>query len=573
MFWLFQHLAQDISLIVTVAYIVSRTRWFKRAWRNPKTIREQLALILVFGGIGIFGTYTGVYVKGALANSRVVGVAVGGLLGGPLIGGGAGLLAGTHRLLLGGFTGWACGIATFLEGTVAGLIGQRVALRGLTWRTCLLLGMADEVLQMLIILLLARPFSAAWDLVRTIGMPMIVLNGVGIAIFAGIVQSSAAEAERSGAVQAQKALQIASRTLPILRHGLTAERAREVARIIYEQTDLTAVALTDREKILAHIGAGADHHQVGHAIRTRATRQAIAHGELTLAPTPSDIGCSVQNCPLASALVVPLRRGGHVIGSLKIYRDKPGGMSPVDWEFGAGLGMLFSTQLELAALEERSRLVSKAELRALQAQINPHFLFNALNTIVAFCRIDPEKARHLLLQLSELFRKNLRNGDKLVTLRQELEHVRAYAAIEQARFGDRLIVVEKIAPGTAECLLPGLTLQPLVENAIKHGIYPRKEGGTVTIEAAADGNVLEVQIKDNGVGMPAKRLSRLRTGAQVPTSGAGIGLQNVAQRLEYTYAGQAALLLDSEENAGTTVTLRIPCSHPRPQVTKEQLTK
>lgn len=558
MFWqLFQDLALNISLIVTLAYLMSRTKLFRRTLRGKANTQEKIFLVLFFGGIGIAGTYTGIDIKGALANSRVIGVAVGGLLGGPLVGIAAGLLAGGHRALLGGFTAIACGLATIVEGAIAGYLGRKFS-GNLTWKRSLLIGMGIEVVQMLMVLLIARPYTAAWDLVKDIGLPMIIMNGIGISIFVTVIHGSLEEEDRIGAVQAQKALYIANLTLPILRLGLNKETARSVAQIIYEQTDVAAVALTDREQILAHVGKGFDHHEAGRAIRTMATHQALDSGELQLAPTKAEIGCSEPNCPLSSALVVPLHFQQSVVGTLKIYRERVRGISPVDWEFGAGLGMLFSTQLELATLEARARLVDRSELKALQAQVNPHFLFNALNTVSSFCRTDPEKARHLILKLGDFFRKNLKSGEKFVTLREECEHIRAYLAIEQARFSERLCVREEITDEALNWRLPGLTLQPLVENAIKHGIYPMSTPGEILISALVEEGTLVVRIRDNGVGIPAEKLALIHAGVEVSTSGLGIGLQNVEQRLLILYGKSAAFVIESREGKGTEVILKIP---------------
>jgi len=558
MFWeLFQDLSLNISLIVTLAYLMSRTKLFRRMLRGKANTQEKIFLVLLFGGIGIAGTYTGIDIKGALANSRVIGVAVGGLLGGPLVGIAAGLLAGGHRALLGGFTAIACGFATIVEGAIAGYLGRKYS-GNLTGKRSLVIGMGIEVVQMILILLIARPYAAAWDLVKDIGLPMIIMNGIGISIFVTVIHGSLEEEDRIGAVQAQKSLYIANLTLPILRLGLNKETARSVAQIIYDQTDVAAVALTDREQILAHIGKGSDHHESGRAIRTVATHQALDSGDLQLAPTRLEIGCSEPNCPLSSALVVPLHFQQSVVGTLKIYRERVRGISTVDWEFGAGLGMLFSTQLELATLEARARLVDRSELKALQAQVNPHFLFNALNTVSSFCRTDPEKARHLILQLGDFFRKNLKSGEKFVTLREECEHIRAYLAIEQARFSERLCVREEITDEALNWRLPGLTLQPLVENAIKHGIYPMSTPGEILISALVEEENLVVRIRDNGVGITAEKLARIHAGVEVSTSGLGIGLQNVEQRLQILYGKSAVFVIESSEGKGTEVTLRIP---------------
>lgn len=559
MVWqLFERLTLNTSLIITLAYLVSKTKIFKKTLRGKASRKDKFLLICVFGMMGISGTFTGVEIKGALANSRVVGVVAAGLLGGPLMGLGAGVLAGVHRISLGGFTAISCGVATILEGLFAGLMSRKFEHKRLSWQQSLLVGMAAEVIQMLTILLLSRPFELAWDLVRVIGLPMIIINGIGISIFIGVVQTALEEEEQIGALQAQKALKIANQTLPILRSGLNENTALQVAQIIHDQTDMAAVALTDREKILAHVGKASDHHKSGTVIQTQATWLALESGELKLADSPEEIGCRELNCPLFAALVVPLRVGNRVIGTLKIYREHGQKISPVDWEFGSGLGMLFSTQLEVAELEARSQLVAEAELRALQAQINPHFLFNAINTIVSFCRTDSEKARKLLLQLGDFFRMNLQSGEKFVTLKEECVHVRSYLAIEQARFSDRLQVEENIEEGALSYRLPGLTLQPLVENALKHGVYPGKGLGVIQILAWLEPENLVIQVKDNGVGISLDKLEQIRQGVQISTTGLGIGVHNVSQRLRYAYHNQAQFRIDSTLGEGTTVTLTIP---------------
>jgi two-component system sensor histidine kinase LytS len=555
---LFERLSLNICLIVTVAYLVSKTKIFNRSIRGRSNTGEKITLILLFGLLGIVGTYIGVPIKGTLANSRVVGVVAGGLLGGPVIGLAAGLLAGGHRFLLGGATAFSCGIATVLNGLIAGYIAKKASPKILNWQQTLLVGIGTETLEMLMILLFSRPFPSGLERVEVIGLPMIIMNSIGIVIFYAIVQNALIEEERIGAVQAQKALQIANNTLSILRLGLNMDTAQKVAKIIFDTADYAGVGITNRERILAHVGSGADHHRPGEEIMNAVTFEAIASGELKLAANRKEIGCSHKECPLFSALVIPLRCRDSIIGTLKFYREKDHIITQVDWEFAAGLGMLFSTQLELAELEAKSRLVSKAELRALQAQINPHFLFNAINTIVSYCRTDSEKARDLLLQLGDFFRKNLQSGDRLVSLSDELEHIHSYTGIELARFSEKLTVREFIAEETLKSQLPGLTLQPLVENAIKHGIYPLNQPGEVVISSRHENEYLVIEIKDNGVGIPEDKLARILSGEQVPSKGLGIGLNNVFQRLNYIYQGKAFFSLKSKMGEGTVVNLRIP---------------
>lgn len=555
-FDLFFKLAQNTSVIVTIAYLLSKTKIFKNAMLLRNNRLEKLFLIAIFSAIGIMGTYTGISIKGALANSRVIGVVVGSLLGGPVVGIGAALIAGLHRYLIGGFTAFSCSIATVAEAGFAAVYVRKMNPKSLTWKTGLFIGVVTETLQMLIILATARPFAAAWDLVETIGLPMIVMNSIGIAIFVVIARNSIEEEEKAGALQAQKALEIAKVTLPILRKGLQEESARQVAQIIFDRAEVEAVAITNREVILAHIGNGCSHHLAGSPIMTKATQEAMDTGEMKLAQVKEEIGCRDHACTLRSAVIVPLYSRGDIIGTLKLYRGRDHGIGSVEIELAQGLAGLFSTQLELAALEEQSRRVAKAELQALQAQINPHFLFNALNTIVSLVRTDGEKARKLLIQLGDFFRKNIQRRDKFVSLREELEHIRAYLSIEQARFGDSLNVVEKIAPEAEDWLVPPLTLQPLVENSIKHGIYPKVNGGTVNIRCRVEQHVLRVVIEDDGVGIEQAKLEAIRQKRYISPTGAGVGLSNINDRLKYLYGSE--LEIQSEQGRGTRVSINIP---------------
>lgn len=554
---LFKQLALDTSFLITIAYLLSLTHLFKRTMRGMINTREKIILIFLFGIIGIVGTYMSLPTKGALANSRVVGVVVGGLLGGPIIGVASGIIAGGHRLLLGGVTALSCGIATVLNGFLAGILSRYSSNKILNWKQTVLIGIGSGILEMAMILL-TLPAPSGWDVVKTMGPPMVVMNGIGIAIFYGIAQNSILEEERIGALQAQKALFIANLTLPILRLGLTEETSKKVCEIILERADFAAVSITSDQKVLAHVGKEEDHHTAGLEIITRATMEAISTGEIKLAVNKQEIGCPNHACCLSSALIVPLRFENTVAGTLKVYREGKRSLTKVDREFAAGLGQLFSTQLELGVLETKARLVSKAELKALQAQINPHFLFNALNTIVSFCRTNPNRARDLLLQLGDFFRKNLQSGDRFVSLREECEHIHAYLTIEQARFSDRLNVIEQISEDVLNWQIPGLTLQPLIENAIKHGIYPLNSGGQVFVSAVAEQGFLIIKIIDNGVGIPEETLKLLQSGATLQSKGLGIGLKNIEQRLKYAYHGQAEFEIISNVGEGTVVTLRIP---------------
>ncbi|MFZ5631994.1 MAG: LytS/YhcK type 5TM receptor domain-containing protein [Bacillota bacterium] len=550
-------MAERMSLVITIAFLLTRVKPFRRLLYNTASFRERLILTGIFSAIAIFGTYSAIEIQGALANSRVIGAVMAGLLGGPLMGAGAGLISGLHRWSLGGFTGFACGLSTFTEGIVAGLIYRLCRNKKIGWEIALLTGILTESLQMLIILLVARPFPAALSLVKVISMPMIVVNSLGIAIFMMIVRSAQEEEERIGAVQAQKVLAIASKTLQYLKQGLNRESAQKVAEVIKEYKNVAAVALTDDRKILAHVGSGADHHLPGQAIMTRATRWVLEHGKIMVATRKEEIQCSHPDCTLRSAVIIPLVSGERTVGALKLYHSKENSVSSLDLEFAKGLGLLFSTQLELAELEAQSKLLRDAQLKALQAQINPHFLFNSLNTIVSFSRYDPEKTRDLLIHLGDFFRKTLSSNQDFITIAEELERIDAYLAIEQARNEPRLQVFRDIDPDLLDITLPALILQPLVENCVKHGILPKPQGGQIFIKVGRNQDSVLITVEDNGVGMGGSGARKTNT-ILYPDKGAGIGLKNVDQRLKTIYGPENGLKVISDKGRGTRFIISIP---------------
>lgn len=367
-------LGQGISVVVTLSFLLTRLNVIKRLFKNQTVWKDKLPLLLIFGLIGIIGTYTGQSMDGgAIANSRVIGVLVGGLLGGPIVGVGAGLIAGIHRYTLGGFTAFACSIATILEGLLGGLIAKKLGRDRLTWKTAFLIGLVAELMQMLIILLLAKPFLQAWELVQVIGLPMIIMNSVGIAIFIVIIKSVFEELDQEGAVQAQKSLFIAERTLPFLRNGLNPVSAKHVAEIIKQATNFDAVAIIKDTEIMCHIGIGENHHLPGHKLVPKSSFFSVQESHPIIIKTPDQIGCNDPSCPLQSAIIIPLKNQKEIMGALKLYYVKSEKINHVDYEFAIGLAHLISTQLDIATLEQQKQLVQRAEIKMLQAQVNPHF--------------------------------------------------------------------------------------------------------------------------------------------------------------------------------------------------------
>ncbi|KEF37006.1 putative regulator of cell autolysis [Schinkia azotoformans MEV2011] len=263
MFELLITMLERLGIIVAIAFILTRLKFFRgMIYQDELNRRQKLVAIVFFGFFGIIGTYTGLSLNTeslqfnrwasdltsdeALANSRVIGVVLAGLLGGYKVGLGAGLIAGIHRFTLGGFTAFSCGFASIIAGYISGYFYKKN--KHIKLSTAFIIAATAEALQMLVILLFSQPFEKAWALVEIIGIPMIVANGLGCTLFLMIIKSVINEGERVGAVQAQKTLRIADKTLAYLRHGLNQETAHEVCHIIQDEIKATAVAMTNTTK-------------------------------------------------------------------------------------------------------------------------------------------------------------------------------------------------------------------------------------------------------------------------------------------------------------------------------------
>ena len=221
---------------------------------------------------------------------------------------------------------------------------------------------------------------------------------------------------------------------------------------------------------------------------------------------------------------------------------------------GIALKVWNALRVEMS-LEEQKRLLLEARLDALQRQINPHFLFNTLNSVASLVRSQPELAREMTVKLANILRALLKDHDAYVPLREELKFTDDYLDIEVVRFGaDKLKVEKQIDPRTLEVLVPSILLQPLIENSIKHGLEPRIHGGTVTLRSRLEGDHISIEVADDGVGMHNQPLSALQR------TGAGIGMKNVQERLEVLYGNQARFNVTSNPGRGTLVSIELPAN-------------
>ncbi|MFE3601700.1 sensor histidine kinase [Streptomyces sp. NPDC059142] len=342
-------------------------------------------------------------------------------------------------------------------------------------------------------------------------------------------------------------LHTASLAAPPLRAGLTEESARKAAHRLRSLLGTDALCLTDGERVLAWDGAGGHHAE--RAMERAGDLLASGRG------TAFSDGCDDLDCPLRWGVAAPLTVDNRVLGTLIAYAPRE---SAVLARAAGEVARWVSVQLELAELDRsRTRLI-EAEIKALRAQISPHFIFNSLAAIASFVRTDPERARELLLEFADFTRYSFRRRGEFTTLADELHSIDQYLALVRARFGERLSVTLQIAPEVLPVALPFLCLQPLVENAVKHGLEGAAAAATsrITISALDAGAEAEVVIEDDGVGMEPDRLRRILRGEGDAST--GIGLLNVDERLRQVYGDAYGLVIETGVGAGTKITVRVP---------------
>ncbi|MDT3609191.1 sensor histidine kinase [Cronobacter sakazakii] len=542
------------ALMLICLFFLIRLRLFRELLhKSAHTPKELLAVTAIFSMFALFSTWSGVPVEGSLVNVRIIAVMSGGILFGPWVGIITGVIAGLHRYLIdiGGITAIPCFITSIVAGVISGFISRRVP-KAQHWRAGILGGMLCETLTMILVVVWAPTTALGLDIVSKIGVPMI-LGTVSIGFIVLLVRSVEGEKEASAARQAKLALDIANKTLPLFRH-VNSESLRQVCDIIRRDINADAVAITNTEKVQAYVGVGEHNYQDNSDALSPTTQQALRYGKIIIKNNDE----AHRTPEIHSMLVIPLWEKGVVTGTLKIYYCHAHQITSSLQEMAIGLSQIISTQLEVSRAEQLREMANKAELRALQSKINPHFLFNALNAISSSIRLNPDTARQLIFNLSRYLRYNIElNDDEQIDIKKELYQIKDYIAIEQARFGDKLTVIYDI-DDEVNCRVASLLIQPLVENAIVHGIQPCRGKGVVTISIAQSGSRVRIAVRDTGHGIDPHIIEQLDTN-EMPVN--KIGLVNVHRRVKLLY-GEGLHIRRLEP--GTEIAFYVPNQPPRP---------
>ena len=330
----------------------------------------------------------------------------------------------------------------------------------------------------------------------------------------------------------------ASQAAPALREGLTEDAAQSAARHLHALLGSEGFALTDTERVLATDGTVAD------GLGMDAVATVLASGSAAVA---RHVGAAGH-----AAVVAPLVVDGRVVGTLvAVTHDPTANLVRATTEVARWV----SSQLELAELDASRARLAEAEVRALRAQISPHFIYNALTAIASYVRTDPEHARELLLEFADFTRYSFRRHGDFTTLAEELRSIDHYLALERARFGDRLQVTVRVAPEVLPVAVPYLCLQPIVENAVRHGLEGKAGPGRITILAEDAGSECLISVEDDGIGADPEQIRLAMTGEG---DGDSIGVGNVDERMRSVFGDEYGLVVETGPGLGTKVSMRIP---------------
>ena len=497
---------------------------------NAKTKKDIIALSFFFSLLSISGTYIGLNFNGAILNTRNVGVIAGGILGGPYVAIITGLVAGIHRAFvnLGRETAIPCAIATITGGFLTAYVHRFIKSKDKIFFG-FFLACVVENLSMGLILIILKDKILAQNIVANFYVPMVFMNSIGSSVLILLVEDIIQKSELIAGRQAKLALEIANKTLP---HFRETENLSEVCKIIAEDLGAKATVITNKKEIIA--GFSFDKDKIKKAdIKSNNTRKVLKTGETMLVIKEDDeiIEDFLDISPhIKSCIILPLKEKNDISGTLKIFFDTAEKITDKNRYLMIGLSHLISTQMEISKVENLISLLKYSELKALQSQINPHFLFNVLNTMTSLIRTNPEKAREVTIDLSNYLRYNLDNNVKSVELIKELNQVNTYIKIEKVRFGDKLNIIYDVDESLYNFQIPSLIIQPLVENSIKHGILKKRDNGCVKIIIKKIGKDIEVIIEDDGIGIEQTIIDNLDK--QIKEN---IGLKNVHQRLKLLY--------------------------------------
>ncbi len=369
------------------------------------------------------------------------------------------------------------------------------------------------------------------------------------------------EDERAALIE--EMLSLSSAMVEALRFGYDKNSATLICNMLLPYTDADAISLTDKEKVLSYVGYLQEDYSPDNYIRTKVTHEVLKDGASRTVLNEEEIGFPEARHKINAAILEPLVVGHNTIGVMKFYFKSPEQVNKSQRMIAKGFSRLISTQIAAQETEHQRELNTIMELKMLQSQINPHFLFNTINTITSLTRTNPDKAREMLRNFAGFYRATLEQDAEAISLGDEIENVRRYVSLQQMRFGEERLTFKVSVDATLydSFYLPPFIFQPVVENSILHAMPPI---GTLSISISAetrDKNLL-IKITDDGLGMEQEKADKLfvKGNKDEMSEGLGMAMGNINSRVRGYFGRRAAINVVSEVGKGTTTTFVFPYS-------------
>ncbi len=524
----------NIGLLLIVGSLLAKVRLVQNMLlEESRDWRRQLILSLLFASIIILSTYTSIDIGGYNINTRVIGAIAAGLLGGPLVGMYASMIGAVYVYFFSSpsaFAG-ASAFSTALFGLLGGGFYPYFQRGKWEYKDLFFLTCFAEVADMVVILRMTQPFELAFHTVLEVAGPMIILNSIGILLFISSFNNVFIRQDMESSRQLYLASEVSRKCMGILRNGLKNEAdIDKAADIILKETGWAGIMIADRTRVMAWKYSGHKLGQVDISDLPAVAKEAITTKKVAAAIQTEREDPLYEILKEYSVAAAPMMIRDQPIGCMIAWTKRQWVARRSEVVLLQNIVTILSTHIAMAELDNQKRMRQKAEFKALQFQVNPHFLFNALNTISYVSRENPDRARELLVILANYFRYNLNNEAYMVPMADELEHVKDYLELEKARFEEKLEIVYEVN-GNLDIQVPTLILQPIVENAIKHGV-DKKGVRYVEILVQENWEGLQVCISDHGRGFPEEVLEKLK---QEEAVGSSVGLLNVHKRMKSIY--------------------------------------
>lgn len=573
-------LFERIGLLLMFAYLITRIPHLKTFLYRKYHPQSQTVFIIVFFFLSIVSTHLSIAIvdgeilkqilwfkpdkESIVLNLSLIVVFIAGLWGGVLNGGIVGFFNATYYSFFGLEDILVFGITSMIVGIGSGFLNKCLSTRRMIKPIyALFLGFIPSIVYLTAASFFVFDEEPLLTNV-TLGIPYIFATGAAISIFVSIIHIIYKEEGHEIIIATNQAFHISEEALPILKYDSRQKISESIADLLYKKLDVSGVAVTKQDKIIAMKGVSRHFYQVGDTLKSQKAKEALRTRKMQTVYYKHEPVWKNHYCPYEAALIIPIIEPNDTVSLIKFYFRKESQISPVFRVIAQGIGQLFSNQLKLKATEKLREQIWDAELRSLQAQINPHFLFNTLHLIASLFRSDPIKARTLTIKLAKLMRFNLDiTENKLITLEDELANLKAYNTIVETRFSNRLKIHYHLDRSIdyVSVMIPPSTIQPLVENAIQHGLKQVTENGEIEIRIERKNDRVFISVTDNGTGFDEMANKQIYYKQPSKKQYSGVGLYNVNHRLINLLDKHAKLHVENLPEGGSKVYFSIPLKY------------